>query len=189
MAAHRVRGHHHPYAAEALLDVGALQPDAAVVLVAVPVAYLPQVTRLLTDLEARRRHGSVSRRRPPAGPEAPAEGWTVEDLRRFSLGRSATHRTVAAMLDALAAEPGRQFTVEELSRRTGLPRQKIVGAMAGLTRVLKIHHDYPRRGLPFDRVPGRPEAPRERCYRVDPDRAADWHAARRSRPDRGGAVV
>lgn len=153
--------------------------SAGMVLVAVPLAYMPYVARLLADLDARQRIAPVPRRR--SAPVPATQGWTVDELRRLSLGGSATHRTVAAMLDALAAEPGRQFTVQELSQATGRPRQKIVGAMAGLTRLLKAHHDYAGRGLPFDRSPGRPEAPRELCYSVDQHRAADWRTARRSR--------
>ncbi|RUL92352.1 hypothetical protein [Verrucosispora sp. FIM060022] len=148
------------------------------VLVAVPVAHLPHVARLLADLDARQRSAPLPRHRSTPRPDAPTQGWTVDELRRLSRGTSATHRTVAALLDALSAEPGRGFTVEELSQRTGRPRQKIIGAMAGLTRLLKAHHDYAGRGLPFDRSPGRPEAPRELCYSVDRDRAADWREAR-----------
>ncbi|MEV6694652.1 hypothetical protein AB0M35_24580 [Micromonospora sp. NPDC051196] len=154
---------------------------AGMVLVAVPLAYMPHVARLLADLDARQRTAPVPRGRSTSVPDAPASDWTVDELRRLSLGASATHRTVAAMLDALAAEPGRQFTVQELSQTTGRPRQKIIGAMAGLTRLLKAHHDYAGRGLPFDRTPGRPEAPRELCYSVDRHRAADWRTARLSR--------
>lgn len=166
---------------------------AGMVLVAVPLAYMPHVARLLADLDARQRIAPVPRRR--SAPVPATQGWTVDELRRLSQGGSATHRTVAAMLDALAAEPGRQFTVQELSQATGRPRPKIVGAMAGLTRLLKAHHDYAGRGLPFDRSPGRPEAPRELCYSVDQHRAADWRTARRSRvaagtpPETGAAVA
>ncbi|TCC00682.1 hypothetical protein E0H26_01470 [Micromonospora zingiberis] len=151
------------------------------VLLAVPLAYVPHVARLLADLDARQRITPVPRRRPRPVPDVPVRDWTVDELRRLSQGASATHRTVAAMLDALAAEPGRQFTVQELSQAIGRPRQKIIGAMAGLTRLLKAHHDYAGRGLPFDRVPGRPEAPRELCYRVDQHRADCWRRARLAR--------
>ncbi|RIV37666.1 hypothetical protein D2L64_15610 [Micromonospora radicis] len=149
------------------------------VLVAVPLAYVPQVARLLADLDARQRIPPVPRHRP--APERRVTDWTVDELRRLGQGRSATHRTVAVVLDALAAEPGRQFTVRELSQVTGRPRQKIIGAMAGLTRLLKAHHDYAGRGLPFERVAGRSEAPRELAYRLDAERAARWREARPSR--------
>ncbi|MFI7078425.1 hypothetical protein ACIBO1_14150 [Micromonospora sp. NPDC049903] len=151
-------------------------PDG-MVLVAVPLAYVSQVARLLAELDAGQRAGPPRARvEPPPGP--PTADWTVEDLRRLSRGRSATHRTVAAVLDALAADPDRLFTVRDLAQATGRPRKKIVGAMAGLTRLLKAHYDYAGRGLPFARLDGRPEAPRELCYSVDARRAARWREAR-----------
>ncbi|QOC91944.1 hypothetical protein [Micromonospora craniellae] len=159
------------------------QPGAApdgMVLVAVPLAYVPHVARLLAELDAGQR-SSPPRARVEPTPGPPAADWTVEDLRRLSQGRSATHRTVAAVLDALAAAPDRMFTVQDLAQATGRPRKKIVGAMAGLTRLLKAHYDYAGRGLPFARVDGRPEAPRELCYTVDARRAACWREARSPR--------
>ncbi|WP_205808118.1 hypothetical protein [Micromonospora sp. HNM0581] len=153
-------------------------PTEGMVLVAVPLAYLPHVARLLADLDARQRVGSVPRRRVEPVARPAESDWTVEDLRRLGQGRSATHRTVAAVLDALAAEPGRLFTVGDLAEGTGRPRKKIIGAMAGLTRLLKAHYDYAGRGFPFDRVPGRPESPRELCYTMDRARAARWQEAR-----------
>ncbi|MDG4797853.1 hypothetical protein [Micromonospora sp. WMMD1082] len=154
------------------------------VLVAVPLAYIPHVARLLADLDARQRVGPAPRRRAEPGPRPPTTDWTVEDLRRLSRGRSATHRTVTAVLDALAAEPERLFTVGDLAQVTGRPRKKIIGALAGLTRLLKAHYDYAGRGLPFARLAGRPEAPRELCYTMDPERAARW---RKARPPAGSA--
>ncbi|GIJ76287.1 hypothetical protein SAMN05443287_102197 [Micromonospora phaseoli] len=161
------------------------------VLVAVPLAYVPQVARLLADLDARQWAGPVPRRRsaPAAGHPMPAVQWAVEDLRRLSQGSSATHRTVTAVLDALAAEPDRLFTVRDLAQATGRPRKKIVGAMAGLTRLLKAHYDYAGRGLPFVRVAGRPEAPRELCYTMDRVRAERWREARLPRTDGASPAV
>ncbi|WP_432050161.1 hypothetical protein [Verrucosispora sp. NA02020] len=159
-------------------------PDG-MVLVAVPLAYVPHVARLLAELDAGQRSGPP-RTRIDSPPGPPVADWTVEDLRRLSRGRSATHRTVAAVLDALAAAPDRLFTVRDLAQATGRPRKKIVGAMAGLTRLLKAHYDYAGRGLPFARVDGRPEAPRELCYTVDARRAACWREARSPRTPESG---
>ncbi|MEG3636317.1 hypothetical protein [Micromonospora palythoicola] len=158
-------------------------PTEGMVLVAVPLAYVPHVARLLADLDARQRVTPAPRRRADPVSRPPESDWTVADLRRLSQGRSATHRTVAAVLDALAAEPQRLFTVGELAEATGRPRKKIVGAMAGLTRLLKAHYDYAGRGFPFDRVPGRPEAPRELCYTMDRARAGRWREARLPGPE------
>ena len=171
-----------------MMGVPGAAPEG-VVLVAVPLAYVPHVARLLADLDARRRVAPVPRRRSEPVRGQPATDWTVEDLRRLSQGRSATHRTVAAVLDALAAEPGRLFTVRDLAQVTGRPRKKIIGAMAGLTRLLKAHYDYAGRGLPFARVAGRPEAPRELCYTVDTRRAEHWREARRERSTDGRAPL
>ncbi|MFV2100951.1 hypothetical protein [Micromonospora sp. LOL_024] len=151
------------------------------VLVAVPLAYVPQVARLLADLDARQWVEPVPRRRAAlrAGHPTPAAQWGVEDLRRLSQGGRATYRTVTVVL---AAEPDRLFTVPDLAQATGRPRKKIVGAMAGLTRLLKAYYDYAGRGLPFVRVAGRPEAPRELCYTMDRTRSERWREARQLPP-------
>ncbi|MFD6753071.1 MULTISPECIES: winged helix-turn-helix transcriptional regulator [Micromonospora] len=47
LADHRVRAHHYPHAAEALLDAGALQPDAAVVASGLTTMSSTEVVRLL----------------------------------------------------------------------------------------------------------------------------------------------
>ncbi|MBQ1024842.1 hypothetical protein [Micromonospora sp. C95] len=164
-------------------------PTEGMVLVAVPLAYVPHVARLLADLDARQRMAPVPRRRVNPVSRPPESEWTVEDLRQLSQGPSATHRTVAAVLDALAAEPERLFTVGDLAEVTGRPRKKIIGAMAGLTRLLKAHYDYAGRGFPFDRVPGRPEAPRELCYTMDRVRAGRWREARLRGPDTGARAA
>ncbi|WP_433528064.1 winged helix-turn-helix transcriptional regulator [Micromonospora sp. CA-263727] len=47
LADHRVRGHHYPHAAEALLAAGALQPDAAVVAAGLATMSSTELVRLL----------------------------------------------------------------------------------------------------------------------------------------------
>ncbi|BCJ62467.1 transcriptional regulator [Micromonospora endophytica] len=47
LAAHRVRGHHYPHAAEALLAAGALRPDAAVVAAGLTTMNSSELVRLL----------------------------------------------------------------------------------------------------------------------------------------------
>lgn len=148
------------------------------ILVAVPVAYVPHVARLLAELEAQDRPRPVARPRLRPKPRQRGADWPVEDLRRLSRGRSATHRTIVAVLDALAAQPGKLFTVVELAANTGLPRQKITGAFAGLTRLLKAHYDYASYGLPFARISHPEGMPNEVYYTVDEQQAARWRQTR-----------
>ncbi|MEH1015786.1 response regulator transcription factor [Micromonospora sp. CPCC 206060] len=49
LADHRVRGHHFPHAAEALLGAGALQPDAAVVAAGLVTMSSTELVRLLAE--------------------------------------------------------------------------------------------------------------------------------------------
>ncbi|WP_018788036.1 hypothetical protein [Micromonospora sp. CNB394] len=155
------------------------QRASDVVLVAVPVAYVPHVARLLAGLDAE------SKPRPaPRGPLRPrtepqATPWPVEELRRLSNGRSLTHRTVVRVLDALARRPGELLSGQELAGAAGTTREKLVGAFAGLTRLLKAHYDFPSLGMPFTRVPGGPEGrPPEMYYRIDDEQARRWRRAR-----------
>ncbi|SCL13969.1 IclR helix-turn-helix domain [Micromonospora nigra] len=159
-----------------------------VLLVAVPTAYVPDVVRLLAELEAERRPVPAPESSRPPRAAAPRHGprpqhrggqWPVEQLRRFSRGRSSTHRTVIAVLDTLAADPGRAFTLTELAAATGMPREKLVGAFAGLTRLLKAHFEYERHGLPFARITGRPDgSPNDVSYLVTKKQAASWQRVR-----------
>lgn len=150
-----------------------------VVLVAVPVAYVPHVARLLAELDGQARPRRVPRLRAAPKPEHQGTHWPVEDLRRLSKGRSATHRTVLAVLDTLAQHPGTLFGSDELAQAAGTTRGKIIGALAGLTRLLKAHYDFATLGLPFTRVVGRPDGdPKEIYYSIDEEQASRWRQAR-----------
>ncbi|MEU0077657.1 hypothetical protein ABZY58_07070 [Micromonospora tulbaghiae] len=153
--------------------------DSDVVLVAVPVAYVPHVARLLAELDAESKPRPAPRGplRPRAEPQAIP--WPVGELRRLSNGRSLTHRTVVQVLDALARRPGELLSGQELAGAAGTTREKLVGAFAGLTRLLKAHYDFSSLGLPFTRVPGGPEGrPPEMYYRIDEEQARRWRRAR-----------
>ncbi|MFI7491391.1 hypothetical protein ACIBXA_23690 [Micromonospora echinaurantiaca] len=150
-----------------------------VVLVAVPVAYVPHVARLIAELDAQTRPRPVPRLRSTPKPEHQGTPWPVEDLRRLSKGRSAAYRTVVAVLDTLAQHPGTLFGSDELARAAGTSRSKIIGGLAGLTRLLKAHYDYATLGLPFTRVVGRPDGdPKEIYYSIDEVQAIRWRQAR-----------
>lgn len=150
-----------------------------VLLVAVPTAYVPDVVRLLAELESERRTVAAPRQRHGPKPQHRGSPWPVEQLRRFSRGRSSTHRTVIAVLDTLAASPGSAFTLTELVAATGMPREKLVGAFAGLTRLLKAHFEYERYGLPFARITGHPDGrPTDVSYLVTKKQAASWQRVR-----------
>ncbi|RKN50342.1 hypothetical protein D7223_00560 [Micromonospora endolithica] len=158
--------------------------DSDVVMVAVPVAYVAHVARLLAELDAEAKPRPVPRGPLRPKEQPPARPWPVEDLRRLSTGRSLTHRTVIQVLDALARRPGELLSSPELAAEAGTTRDKIVGAFAGLTRLLKAHYDFPALGLPFTRVAGGPEGrPPEMFYRLDEEQAMRWRQARGLAPE------
>ncbi|MFI6162962.1 hypothetical protein ACIA59_23805 [Micromonospora haikouensis] len=157
-----------------------------IVLVAIPRAHLSRLAALLAELDAEIvEPGRVASR--TVAPPVPAaelspplpQDWPVEDLRRFAAGRSASHRTIVAVLDVLATEPDRPFAMAELTQRTGLTRSKIVGALAGLTRLVKAHYDYARFGLPLTRIIEQPEGtPKVFSYTLSARQALRWRDAR-----------
>ncbi|MBC9001740.1 hypothetical protein [Micromonospora aurantiaca (nom. illeg.)] len=147
-------------------------------LVAIPVRYLPHVAQLLADLQASERPAPALRTRPT--PDTTTAPWPLDDLRQLIGERSDTGRTVVAVMDALAARPRTPMTVPELAAVTGIPRERIVGALAGLTRLLKAHFDFPRLGLPFHKVIRLADGRRkEACYILPEEHAVRWRQARR----------
>lgn len=103
----------------------------------------------------------------------------MEELRRFAQGCSRTHETVAAILDLLSGMPDQRLPVGEIAARLGSPVDKVIGALAGLTRIVKAYHDYPLLGLPLQRVtqsvPGRSATV---SYSVTAEQARRWQAVR-----------
>lgn len=152
--------------------------DDDLVHLAVPAAYVDHIVALIEDLDRRARPLPTIRRHRPVG-VVPDVEWPVEELSRFAQGRSRTHVTVIAILDLLSAHPGQRFLVSDLATALGSPPDKIIGALGGLTRIVKAYHDYPRLGLPLRRVsepvPGRPAIVR---YSVDAEQAQRWRAVR-----------
>lgn len=154
--------------------------DPDVVLVAVPVAYVPHVARLLAELDAQQPLRPVPRHRTRRPQQSPQGLWPVEELRRLSVGGSDTHHTIVAVLDALSARPDALFTLEELAAATGVPQAKVTGAFAGLSRLIRAHFDFDRYGLPFTKVTGVPGGQAKQVhYSVDQQQAGQWRLARR----------
>ncbi|BCJ69097.1 hypothetical protein [Polymorphospora rubra] len=157
--------------------------SADLVHLAVPAEYVNHIVRLIEDLDQRNRPLPPPAPRPrPAGPRHDRE-WPVEELRRFAQGRSRTHETVVAILDLLSDLPDQRLRVAEIAARLGSPADKIIGAMAGLTRIVKAYHDYPALGLPLRRVT-QPAAGRSGSvsYTVTAEQARRWKAARATQP-------
>ena len=145
---------------------------------AVPAEYVDHIVRLIEDLDRQQRPVRPARRPRPTDVHAARE-WPVEELRRFAQGRSRTHLTVLAILDLLSDRPGQPFAVSDIATALGFPVDKIIGALGGLTRVVKTYHDYPTLGLPLRRVtqpvPGRSAGV---YYSVTPGQARRWKEVR-----------
>ncbi|MFY1634473.1 hypothetical protein ACN27F_14540 [Solwaraspora sp. WMMB335] len=145
---------------------------------AVPAEYVDHIARLIEELDRSARPIAKPQRRSRSVARAPKE-WPVEELRRFAQGRSRTHQTVFAILDLLATRPDETMAVGDLAAELGSPVDKVIGALGGLTRIVKAYHDYPKWGLPLQRVP-RPEPGRSAVvsYRINAEQARRWRLVR-----------
>jgi hypothetical protein len=156
----------------------ALSRGGDLVHLAVPAEYVEHIVRLIEDLDRQERPVPPARRPRPAEIRPGAE-WPAEELCRFAQGRSRTHITVIAILDLLAERPGQRLLVSDIAHELGSPLDKIIGALGGLTRIVKAYHDYPKLGLPLRRVtvpvPGRPVGV---YYSVTPELARRWKDVR-----------
>ncbi|WP_147252671.1 hypothetical protein [Micromonospora endolithica] len=128
-----------------------LPPQTNLVHIAVPVEYVGHIARLIEDLDrvARPLPRPSQRTR---GAAVTGREWPVRELRRFAQGRSRTHQTVAAILDLLAVRPGQRLPVGDIAAELGMSVEKVIGALGGLTRIVKAYHDYPTYGLPLQRI-------------------------------------
>ncbi|WFE22116.1 hypothetical protein O7621_01705 [Solwaraspora sp. WMMD937] len=150
---------------------------------AVPAEYVSHIARLIEELDQRPRPIPKPARRARSTARA-AKEWPVEELRRFAQGRSRTHQTVFAILDLLAEHPGETMSVGDLAARLGSPVDKVIGALGGLTRIVKAYHDYPRWGLPLQRM-ARTGSGRSGAvgYQLPAEQARRWRLVRRDRPE------
>ncbi|MFY1696261.1 hypothetical protein O7623_24335 [Solwaraspora sp. WMMD791] len=145
---------------------------------AVPAEYVGHIARLIEELDQRPRPIPKPARRPRVTTRAVRE-WPVEELRRFAQGRSRTHQTVFAILDLLASRPGETLAVGDLAAALDSPVDKVIGALGGLTRIVKAYHDYPKWGLPLQRVPrSEPGRSGAVAYRVTAEQARRWRQVR-----------
>ncbi|WP_422772059.1 hypothetical protein ACN28C_02855 [Plantactinospora sp. WMMC1484] len=144
-----------------------------------PAEYVEHIARLIKDLDRRARPlAPPTRRDKPV--VAPHGGeWPVDELRRFAQGRSRTHETVVAVLDLLSDRPGERLPVSEIAAELGSPVGKLIGALGGLTRIVKAYHDYQQWGLPVHRTcqsaPGRATVV---YYGVSAEQARRWRLVR-----------
>ena len=150
-----------------------------------------QAFSLALDIESTRFNSSEARRHFRAlgfavGTDAqdrdadtPPELWSVDDLRRFAAGESATSVTIGKVMDALAARPNSWASTTELEMLTGVERKKLKGAFSSLTRQLNAHFDEQGWMLSFAWGPhlGR-DYTAEGHYRLTPAQAERWLSAR-----------
>ncbi|MDG4833680.1 hypothetical protein O7627_30865 [Solwaraspora sp. WMMD1047] len=148
---------------------------------AVPAEYVDHIARLIEELDKRPRPLDPPARRIRPTVVRHGKEWPVEELRRFAEGRSRTHETVSAILDLLSARPGERLLVGDIAAELDSPVDKVIGALGGLTRIVKAYHDYPMLGLPLDRVskpvPGRSAGV---YYSVGAEQARRWRQVRES---------
>nr|MDT0660270.1 hypothetical protein [Micromonospora sp. DSM 115978] len=148
---------------------------------AVPAEYVDHIARLIEELDQRSRPLAPPARRVKRAVVRHGKEWPVEELSRFAEGRSRTHETVFAILDLLSDRPGERLLVGEIADRLGSPVDKVIGALGGLTRIVKAYHDYPLLGLPLDRVsqpvPGRSAGV---YYSLGVEQARRWRQVRQA---------
>lgn len=152
------------------------------VAVMVPAEYVPHVARLIAELDSKR--GALA---PPdrhsLAPKQHVADWPVEELRRLSAGRSRSLQTVLPVLDYLAEQPEVFHRVPDIVAALGLPPERITGAMAGLTRIVKAHHDFAAWGLPVHRrLTREPGSTQMVSYSMSTVQADRWRQVR-GRPD------
>ncbi|KXK62221.1 hypothetical protein E1091_00765 [Micromonospora fluostatini] len=156
--------------------------DSELVHIAVPAAYVPHVAALLAELDGWGGEARPAPRQPRPRPPEAVE-WPTPELSRFARGRSKSHDTVLRMLDLLATRPGEWFSAEEVCAAIAVPRHRLGGALAGVSRMLRSHPAYRDLGLPLNRyVPSSLDGETGTFYWVSPEQARRW---RQVRGDRG----
>ena len=145
-------------------------------------AYVPHIAQLIQDLDRQQRPlPALERRTKP--PKHPAETWPAAELQRFTQGKTRTHKTMILVLDLLARRPEHWHPVTGLAEALHLPLDKVVGALGGLTRVVKAHHDYHTLGLPIRRLIHRePGDAKQVLLSMGSEQARRWNAVRRGIP-------
>jgi hypothetical protein len=146
--------------------------------IAVPAAYVQHVAALLAELEGWGAEVRPAPRQPRPRPPATVE-WPTAELRRFARGRSKSHGTMLRMLDLLCTRPGEWFSAEEVCAAIKVPRHRLGGALAGVSRMLRSHPTYRDLGLPLNRhVPSSLDGETGTFYWVSPEQARRWQEVR-----------
>ncbi|WP_434741872.1 hypothetical protein [Micromonospora sp. SH-82] len=146
--------------------------------IAVPAAYVQHVAALLAELDDWGVQARPVPRQPrPRPPEA--ADWPTAELRQFARGRSKSHGTVLRMLDLLSTRPGEWFSAEEVCATIGVPRHRLGGALAGVSRMLRAHPAFRDLGLPLNRyVPSSLDGETGTFYWISPEQARRWQEIR-----------
>lgn len=155
------------------------QYEEDLVHIAVPARYLPHITQLLLELDQQARPLPKPERKPAAPPAKQPANWPVEELRSFSRGRTLTHRTIFGILDVLAERPDTRIKVADVAAAAQVPLEKVIGALAGLTRLVKSRHDYAALGPPLDRIATpSPDKGMEVFLSLTSEQASRWKSVR-----------
>ncbi|WP_328398169.1 hypothetical protein OHS70_16490 [Streptomyces sp. NBC_00390] len=148
----------------------------------VPAQHVTHVYALLAGLD----HPSKPDSPLPGGTQGadpggkwPKREWTVEDFKALIATKLPSVQRVAALLDLLAADPGRSFSTTAVVARLDCDRSRLKGALSAFTR--HVHAHYDRGNWPMQFVWGTdPDSDfeAEAFYRLDESNAASWKAAR-----------
>ena len=151
---------------------------------AVPRMYVAQVAQFIAELERGER--PIEPVAAPEPDETPGGDWPEDLLERFAAGTTATHQTMLAVLDELSTRPGELVAAADLAAALGITGQKLAGALAGLTRLLRAHYQYQIHGLPMTRIVRYGHHSTELLYSVSAVQAQKWIAVR-TRADQSSA--
>lgn len=147
--------------------------------VAVPTEHLPAVYRLLADLSEATAPATGQPEEVHIG-GGDDEIWSDDELARFARGDTKTTQLAGLVLDVLAEQPEDQpLTIDELAKRTGLPRSQVKTLWTHVARHLGKHYSTSRPPL-TTKWGSQLTPPRENVvyYFMTPGQVEAWKRAR-----------
>ncbi|MBS2531566.1 hypothetical protein KGQ20_02145 [Catenulispora sp. NF23] len=101
------------------------------------------------------------------------DAWTVEELARLAATDLPSIKTIAEVMNHLAAAPGKKYPMAGLVSMVAVERNQLQGRLSALSRHLNAH--YEGIGWPFD---WSEDSNGEFHYWMDDEIAAKWKQAR-----------
>jgi hypothetical protein len=149
--------------------------DSGFQLVPVPDRFVLRVMSAVAAWEAAEPSGTAAKASALVGGPSVAPGhaaddrpWSAEQLRSVGSSDVKSLRILTQLLDRLANEPGRFYTLADLAPSTDFPHGSVSAAIRKLPAFLRSR--YGRDDLPFARV--------DNTYGLTPWQADQWKRAR-----------